>query len=88
MLKFGIKTSQGGYSYNELSEVWKKTEELGFDSAFLYDHLSAVGNPKDNCLEAYSTLGALARDTSKLRIGVMATSVNYRNPGLLAKITS
>ena len=87
-MKIGIKTSQGGYTFSELSKVWKKTEELGFDSAFLYDHLTAVGNPNDSCLEAYSTLGALARDTEKLRIGVMATCVNYRNPALLAKIAS
>ena len=88
MVKVGIKTSQGGYTYTELSDVWQKAEQLGFDSAFLYDHLTAVGNPNDSCLEAYSTLSALARDTSRLRIGVMATCVNYRNPALLAKISS
>ena len=87
-MKFGIKTSQGGYSYRELSEVWQKAEELGFDSAFLYDHVAAVGNPNESCLEAYSALAALARDTNRLKIGVMATCVNYRNPALLAKITS
>ena len=88
MVRAGIKTSQGGYTYAELSDVWRKAEQLEFDSAFLYDHLTAVGNLNDYCLEAYSTLSALARDTSHLRIGVMVTSVNYRNPSLLAKITS
>ena len=87
-MKYGIKTSQGGYSYSELSGVWKKAEELGFDSAFLYDHIVAVGNPNESCLEAYSALGALARDTTRLKMGVMATCVSYRNPALLAKITS
>jgi alkanesulfonate monooxygenase SsuD/methylene tetrahydromethanopterin reductase-like flavin-dependent oxidoreductase (luciferase family) len=87
-LKVGIKTSQGGYSYKELSDVWNNAERLGFDSAFLYDHLTGVGNPNDLCLEAFSTLSALARDTTRLRIGVMAACVNYRNPALLAKIAS
>lgn len=87
-MRIGIKTSQGGYSYRELSQIWRRAEELGFDSAFLYDHLSGVGNPRDEVLEAYSTLAALSRDTNSLRIGVMATNVTYRNPALLAKISS
>ena len=87
-MRIGIKTSQAGYSYRELSQIWRRADELGFDSAFLYDHLSGVGNPKDDVLEAYSTLAALARDTAVMKIGIMATNVMYRNPALLAKISS
>jgi alkanesulfonate monooxygenase SsuD/methylene tetrahydromethanopterin reductase-like flavin-dependent oxidoreductase (luciferase family) len=87
-LKIGIKTGQGGYTYDELSKMWQKAEELRFDSAWLYDHFIALGNPNTPCLEAYSTLGALARDTKHIRIGVMVTCVAYRNPAYLAKISS
>ncbi len=87
-VKFGIKTGQGGDSYEDLARVWQKSEELGFDSAWLYDHFIALEDPSVPCLEAYSTLGALARDTKRIKIGVMATSANYRNPALLGKITS
>ncbi len=87
-MRFGLKTGQGGYAYNELSKVWSKAEELGFDSAWLYDHFIALGNPSNPCLEAYATLGALARDTKRIRLGVMATCVGYRNPAFLAKAAS
>jgi alkanesulfonate monooxygenase SsuD/methylene tetrahydromethanopterin reductase-like flavin-dependent oxidoreductase (luciferase family) len=87
-MKIGVKTGQGGYKFDELSSIWKKAESLGFDSAWLYDHFVALGNPDLDCLEAYSTLGALARETDRLRIGVMATCVPYRNPPYLAKIAS
>jgi len=90
-MKFGIKTGQGqsGYTYDELSSIWSKSEELGFDSAWLHDHFLAVSfinGPTAPCLEAYTTLAALARDTSRLRLGVMVTCVGYRNPAYLAKV--
>lgn len=90
-MRFGIKTgqSQSAYSYDDLSSIWSKSEELGFDSAWLHDHLLAVsftGRASDPCLEAYTTLAALARDTSRLRLGVMVTCAGYRNPAYLAKI--
>jgi alkanesulfonate monooxygenase SsuD/methylene tetrahydromethanopterin reductase-like flavin-dependent oxidoreductase (luciferase family) len=84
-MKVGIKTGQGGYTYEELSQVWQKADELGFDSAWLYDHFIALGNLTAPCLEAYATLAALSRDTQRLRLGVMATCAAYRSPGLLAK---
>ena len=36
-------------------------------------------------LEAYSVLSALARETSKVRLGTLVTGVTYRNPAFLAK---
>jgi alkanesulfonate monooxygenase SsuD/methylene tetrahydromethanopterin reductase-like flavin-dependent oxidoreductase (luciferase family) len=90
-MRFGIKTGQGqsAYTYDELSSVWSKSEELGFESAWLHDHFLAVSftdRPSDPCLESYATLAALARDTRRLRLGVMVTCVGYRNPAYLAKI--
>ncbi len=87
-VRVGIKTGQGGYSYEELARVWQKSEELGFDSAWLYDHFIALGDPKADCLEAYSTLAALARDRKRIRMGVMATCAGYRNAAYLAKVAS
>ncbi len=87
-MKIGIKTGQGGYSYNELSQIWQKADALGFDSAWLYDHFIALNNSEADCLEAYAALSALARDTKQIRVGVLVTCTSYRNPALLAKITS
>ena len=41
-IKFGVKTGQGGYSYEELKKVWTTADKLGYDSAWLYDHFYAV----------------------------------------------
>jgi alkanesulfonate monooxygenase SsuD/methylene tetrahydromethanopterin reductase-like flavin-dependent oxidoreductase (luciferase family) len=86
-MRFGIKIGQSGYSYDQLSAIWKKSEQLGFESAWLHDHfLSMTGTPFDPCFESYTTLAALARDTHKIGLGVMVSCVGYRNPALLAKI--
>jgi len=88
-VEFGIKTGQGGYSYEELVKVWGAAEELGYDSAWLYDHFYALGGDKTlPCLEAWTTLAALAAVTKRLKVGTMVTCVNYRNPALLAKIAA
>jgi len=89
-LEFGVKTGQGGYSYQDLLKVWTAAEELGFNSAWLYDHFYSLGNKEDNqpCLEAWVTLAALASATKRLKIGTMATCASYRSPSLLAKMSA
>ena len=39
-------------------------------------------------LDAYTLLGALATQTSRVRLGTMVTGVTYRNPAHLAKIVT
>ena len=85
--RVGIKASLNG-SYDDLCLIWQKAEELGFDSAWVYDHFTALHNSTLPCVEAYSTLAALAAQTKRLRMGAMATCVAYRNPAYLAKILS
>jgi F420-dependent oxidoreductase-like protein len=55
----------------------------------LMDHfyqLPMLGRPDANMLECYTTLGALARETSTVRLGALVTGNTYRNPAVLAKI--
>ena len=35
--------------------------------------------------EAYATLGVLAGQTSRIKLGTLVTSVSYRHPGVLIK---
>jgi len=85
-LEFGVKTGQGGYSFEDLARVWSASEELSYDSIWLYDHFHALGHEDEPCLEAWTTLSALAALTNRAKIGTMTTCVSYRNPSLLAKM--
>jgi F420-dependent oxidoreductase-like protein len=87
-VEFGVKTGQGGYTYEDLVKVWSASEELGYDSMWLYDHFHALGNTNDPCLEAWTTLSALATITSRVKIGTMVSCASYRQPSLLAKMAA
>jgi F420-dependent oxidoreductase-like protein len=88
-MKFGIGTGPQNVSWDELSALWRNVDELGYDSAWVFDHLLPLSpNPEDPILEGWTTLAALARETSKIDIGVMVTSNTFRHPGLLAKMAA
>ncbi len=66
-------------------------EETGYDSVWVMDHfyqLPPMGGPSQPMLDAYTLLGALATQTSRVRLGTMVTGVTYRNPAHLAKIVT
>lgn len=89
-LDFGIQIEpQFGFSYDDIKEIALEAERLGFESLWVSDHFFLTKeNVGTNCLECYTALTALARDTSTLRLGAMVASQSYRNPGLLANIAA
>jgi F420-dependent oxidoreductase-like protein len=77
---------QLGASHGDVLRVAKATEELGFDAFFRSDHYLTMGSgsglpgPSD----AWLTLAALARETSRIRLGTLVSPVTFRLPGPLA----
>ena len=89
-IDYGIQIEpQYGYNYHHIRDVAKRAELSGFESIWVSDHFFIRPDAVDvNCLEAWTTLAALARDTVKLRLGTMVSSQSYRNPALAAKIAA
>jgi F420-dependent oxidoreductase-like protein len=77
---------QQGATYEDLLRVAKASEDLGFDAFFRSDHLQRIGpgDPGPGPTDSWVTLGALARETSRIRLGTMVTSATFRLPGPLA----
>src|SRR3954454_21734551 len=77
---------QLGASHEDLLRVATAAEDLGFDGFFRSDHYltmgSASGLPGPS--DAWLTLAALARDTSRIRLGTLVSSATFRLPGPLA----
>src|SRR3954468_21994304 len=74
--------------FDRVVDQAKAAEQLGFSLVTVMDPLYPIGGvgPEENeMLEAYSTLAALARETTSIRLGTLVTGVTYRNPAFLAK---
>src|SRR3954453_18931020 len=74
--------------FDRVAEQAKAAEDNGFSLVTVMDHLfqiGGVGPEEGDMLEAYSVLAALARETSKVRLGTLVTGVTYRNPAFLVK---
>ena len=76
---------QMGATYDDLLAVARRTEETGFDAFFRSDHyLTMGGDGLPGPTDAWVTLGALARETSRLRLGTLMSAATFRLPGPLA----
>ncbi|WP_236788841.1 LLM class F420-dependent oxidoreductase [Amycolatopsis sp. GM8] len=77
---------QLGASYDDLLRVAKKTEETGFDAFFRSDHFLTMGTRSGlpGPTDSWVTLGAIARETSRIRLGTLVTSATFRYPSVLA----
>ena len=99
-ITFGVFIPQGWkmelVSIADPVAKWQKTveiaqlaEKLGYDSIWVYDHFHNVPRPAhETVFECWTVIAAISQLTKKIRLGQMVGCNLYREPSLLAKITS
>ena len=73
---------------SKLGDIARIAEAAGYDSIWVMDHhfqIPMIGPAEMDMLEAYTTLGFIAAQTSRVGLGTMVTGVTYRHPGILLK---
>jgi len=76
---------QMGATYDQQLRMAKAAEAAGFDAFFRSDHfLTMGGDGLPGPTDSWVTLGAIARETRRIRLGTLVTSATFRLPGLLA----
>jgi alkanesulfonate monooxygenase SsuD/methylene tetrahydromethanopterin reductase-like flavin-dependent oxidoreductase (luciferase family) len=97
-IQFGVQLPQGwrgdlppGHPTKQWEHVVHQTqriEGLGFQSAWLVDHLEPVLDPTGPLFECWSAMAALAMATSTIRLGQLATCSPFRPAPLFAKMVA
>ncbi|HEY2300066.1 MAG TPA: LLM class F420-dependent oxidoreductase [Jatrophihabitans sp.] len=84
-LRIFIEPQQGA-TYADQLRVAKAAEDLGFDAFFRSDHYLSMGSVDGlpGPTDSWVTLGALARETQRIRLGTLVNAATFRLPGPLA----
>jgi F420-dependent oxidoreductase-like protein len=98
-MQVGVLIPQGWkYEYNgwDPAAAWARSmelardaEALGFESEWVFDHFHTVPDVTDEItFESFTLLTAMAAATARVRLGHMVICNGFRNPALVAKLTS
>ena len=89
-LSFGVKTTPMRTTFEEVARVWREADAIDeIEHAWLWDHfLPLFSPPTDPVLEGWTTLAALAGQTSRLGVGLLVTNNGARPPAVLAKMAA
>ena len=66
--------------WSDGAQRWRRAEEYGFDHAWTYDHIGWRDLVDGPWFDAVPTLTAAALSTSRIRLGTLVASPNFRHP--------
>src|SRR5688500_6761863 len=78
---YGVPVEQRGAT---IGRIVTGADAAGFDRLSVMDHyfqIPVIGPVDHAMFEAYNLLGYIAAKTARLKLGVLATGVTYRQPG-------
>ena len=89
-MRFALMTEpQQGLSYLEILALARAAEDAGFEAFFRSDHYASFpGGAGLPTTDAWATTAGLARETTRINLGVLVSPVTFRAPGNLAKVTA
>jgi len=88
-IRFGVFTGVAQTTWPDLLEVWRRADEMGFDTGWVPDHFYAgYGDPTGPCYEAGTVLAAVAACTSRIGVGPLVLSNTFRHPAVLANMAA
>ncbi|MFL5778365.1 MAG: LLM class F420-dependent oxidoreductase [Chloroflexota bacterium] len=71
-----------------LGRLVRAADDAGIDSIWVMDHffqIRGVGRREEPMLEGWTTLGWIAANSQRARLGLMVGGIHYRQPGLWIK---
>jgi alkanesulfonate monooxygenase SsuD/methylene tetrahydromethanopterin reductase-like flavin-dependent oxidoreductase (luciferase family) len=87
--RLGILLWSQATDWGSFETAARRVDELGYEHLWTWDHLYAIfGDPYQAIWEGHTTLAAWAMVTRKVRLGLMVGANTFRNPGIVAKMTT
>ncbi|MFI5836984.1 LLM class flavin-dependent oxidoreductase [Micromonospora sp. NPDC051300] len=71
--------------WSEARHRWAQADEWGFDHTWTYDHLGWRDLVDGPWFDSWTTLTAAATVTSRVRLGTLVASPNFRHPAAFAR---
>ncbi len=94
--RIGFQLWEQAVAWPDLMAAAERIEALGFASLFANDHFMPILGDADgpvlgshgSVFEGWMTLAAFAARTTRLPLGILVSSVSYRNVGLVVKMAT